>query len=124
VRRQRPRHARRELSTARAHPAALASIDRPIDVPLVSFQWLNQLEDVAMFNDEEDDKTVYKVVLNHEEQYSIWPAERDNPLGWRDEGQRGLKVVCLEHIEKVWTDMRPLSLRQHMEKVERERTTQ
>ena len=77
-----------------------------------------------MFGDDEDDKTVFKVVLNDEEQYSIWPADRDNALGWRDEGTRGLKSECLAHIDKVWTDMRPLSLRRHMERVERERAEQ
>lgn len=56
----------------------------------------------------------YKVVLNHEEQYSIWPADRDNPLGWRDDGKTGTKDECLAHIKEVWTDMRPLSLRKKM----------
>ena len=51
------------------------------------------------------------VVLNHEEQYSIWPADRDLPLGWREEGMRGTREACLDHIEKVWTDMRPKSVR-------------
>jgi MbtH protein len=64
----------------------------------------------------DDDDTQYKVVLNDEEQYSIWPADRDNPLGWRDEGTRGKKADCLAHIDKVWTDMRPLSLRKKMER--------
>lgn len=65
--------------------------------------------------DEEDDKTIYKVVVNHEEQYSIWPAHRSNPLGWKDEGKTGTKAECLAHIKEVWTDMRPLSLRRAME---------
>ena len=65
-------------------------------------------------NDQED-LTEYKVVLNQEEQYSIWPADRENPLGWRDAGVRGTKDVCLAHIDRVWTDMRPLSLRKRME---------
>ena len=69
--------------------------------------------------DEQEDLTVYKVVLNHEEQYSIWPADRENPLGWRDAGKSGLKKECLEYIEEVWTDMRPLSLRQAMEEAAR-----
>ena len=56
--------------------------------------------------------TIYKVVVNHEEQYSIWPADRENPLGWRDVGKSGPKAECLAYIEEVWTDMRPLSLRQ------------
>ncbi|QAU45214.1 MbtH family protein [Bradyrhizobium guangzhouense] len=56
-----------------------------------------------------------KVVINHEEQYSIWPADRDNlPLGWRDAGKVGSKEECLAYVEQVWTDMRPLSLRQQM----------
>lgn len=70
-----------------------------------------------MIEDEKEDKVIYKVVVNHEEQYSIWPAERENPLGWRDEGKRGLKAECLAHIDQVWTDMRPLSLRKKMEEV-------
>ena len=65
--------------------------------------------------DEQEDKTVYKVVVNHEEQYSIWPAERENALGWRDAGKSGLKDECLAWIKEVWTDMRPLSLRKRME---------
>jgi MbtH protein len=71
----------------------------------------------SMAWDDEEDKTVYKVVLNHEEQYSIWPADRENALGWNDVDPpvEGLKQVCLDHIEKVWTDMRPLSLRKKME---------
>ncbi len=56
-----------------------------------------------------------KVVVNHEEQYSIWPAERENPLGWRDGGKVGDKQECLAYINEVWTDMRPLSLRKQME---------
>ncbi|MCA1566078.1 MAG: MbtH family protein [Acidobacteria bacterium] len=68
-----------------------------------------------MQTDEREDTTIYKVVVNHEEQYSIWPADRENPLGWRDAGQRGSKQECLAYINEVWTDMRPLSLRQKME---------
>ena len=69
--------------------------------------------------DEEEDTTTYKVVINHEEQYSIWPAEREMPLGWKAEGKEGTKQQCLDHIEEVWTDMRPLSLRKKMEEMER-----
>ncbi len=64
--------------------------------------------------DQTDDNTVYKVVLNHEEQYSIWPIDKENALGWRDEGKTGSKEECLAHIDTVWTDMRPLSLRKQM----------
>jgi uncharacterized protein YbdZ (MbtH family) len=70
--------------------------------------------------DEENDHTVYKVVVNHEEQYSIWPVDRENPLGWRDVGKSGPKAECLAYIEEVWTDMRPLSLRKHMEEMARQ----
>ena len=68
-----------------------------------------------MSDENQEDTTIYKVVINHEEQYSIWPEYRDNPLGWRDEGKVGRKAECLEHIERVWTDMRPLSLRKYLE---------
>jgi len=71
-----------------------------------------------MNSDDTEDKTVYKVVVNPEEQYSIWPADRENPLGWRDAGQSGSKTECLGYIKEVWTDMRPLSLRKKMEKQE------
>ena len=53
----------------------------------------------------------YLVVVNDEEQYSIWPARREIPAGWRAEGTQGTREECLEHIERVWTDMRPLSIR-------------
>jgi MbtH protein len=67
-----------------------------------------------MNRDEQEDATVYKVVVNHEEQYSIFPAERANPLGWNDTGISGSKSECLAYIKEVWTDMRPLSLRLRM----------
>ena len=66
------------------------------------------------WNEREDD-TIYKVVVNQEEQYSIWPADRDDPPGWRDAGKTGAKQDCLAYIKEVWTDMRPLSLRKKME---------
>ncbi|MCI0667952.1 MAG: MbtH family NRPS accessory protein [Methylococcaceae bacterium] len=65
--------------------------------------------------DDEDDDTVYRVVVNHEEQYSIWPDYREIPNGWKAEGISGSKSQCLDYINEVWTDMRPLSLRRHME---------
>ena len=68
-----------------------------------------------MYSDEKEDTTIYKAVVNHEEQYSIWPAHRENPLGWNDTGKSGLKAECLAYIKEVWTDMRPLSLRKKME---------
>lgn len=65
-------------------------------------------------SEQNDDQTIYKVVSNHEEQYSIWPAHRELPLGWREVGKSGTKAECLAYIEEVWTDMRPLSLRKKM----------
>lgn len=61
-----------------------------------------------------EDELQYDVVLNHEEQYSIWPSDSPPPAGWRHEGTSGTKAECLSHIERVWTDMRPLSVRQAM----------
>jgi MbtH protein len=54
---------------------------------------------------------LYKVVVNHEEQYSILPVGQENPIGWRDCGKSGSKTECLDYIKEVWTDQRPLSLR-------------
>jgi MbtH protein len=78
-------------------------------------------QEVAMNRDEQEDTTIYKVVVNDEEQYSIWPADRENALGWRDAGKTGPKAECLDYIKEVWTDMRPLSLRKKMEEDERRR---
>ncbi|HUQ57172.1 MbtH family protein [Lentzea sp.] len=64
--------------------------------------------------EEQDDKQTYRVVLNDEEQYSIWPTDRDLPAGWRADGTEGTRADCLAHIGEVWTDMRPLSLRRRM----------
>jgi MbtH protein len=64
--------------------------------------------------DEEEDHRVYKAVINDEEQYSIWPADRANPSGWRDVGKVGTKSEVLAAIKELWTDMRPLSLRKKM----------
>ena len=71
-----------------------------------------------MNGDDTEDDTIYKVVVNHEEQYSIWPADRENPLGWRNADESGSKAECLAYIKEVWNDMRPLSLRKKMEKQE------
>ncbi len=68
-----------------------------------------------MPNDEMDDKTQYNVVMNHEEQYSIWPVGRGIPNGWHTAGKTGTKAECLSHIKEVWTGMRPASLRRQME---------
>ncbi|MFM0341705.1 MbtH family protein [Paraburkholderia fungorum] len=63
----------------------------------------------------EADDLVYTVVINDEEQYSIWPTFRAVPAGWREVGVSGPKAACLAHIDTVWTDMRPASLRRHMD---------
>ncbi|HOT90212.1 MAG TPA: MbtH family NRPS accessory protein [Anaerolineae bacterium] len=68
-----------------------------------------------MNEDTSKDTLIYKVVVNHEEQYSLWPVDRENPLGWNDAGYHGTKAECLAYIEEVWTDMRPLSLRRAMQ---------
>jgi uncharacterized protein YbdZ (MbtH family) len=68
-----------------------------------------------------EDTTIYKVVMNHEEQYSIWPDYKELPLGWKHEGKTGPKAECLAHIKEVWTDMRPLSLRIKMEQLKNNR---
>ena len=62
----------------------------------------------------EENEQQYKVVINHEEQYSIWPLDRPNALGWNDAGKSGTKAECLEYIKEHWTDMRPKSLRDRM----------
>jgi len=67
----------------------------------------------AQWQDRED-TTVYVAVYNHEWQYSIWPIHRELPLGWNSAGYQGLKADVLAFIERVWTDMRPLSLRKKM----------
>lgn len=60
------------------------------------------------------ENTQFRVVINHEEQYSIWPDYKAIPDGWKSVGVEGDKQTCLNHIESVWTDMRPLSLRKAM----------
>jgi len=74
---------------------------------------------MSVYDPDREDTTVYKVVVNHEEQYSIWPDYKEIPLGWKDVGKSGLKPECLAYIKEVWTDMRPLSLRKRMEEAAR-----
>jgi MbtH protein len=64
---------------------------------------------------EDDDNVRYLVVINHEEQYSIWPDIKPIPNGWSAVGKSGPKAECLAYIKDVWTDMRPLSLRKQMD---------
>lgn len=71
---------------------------------------------MIMFDLDEEDTRIYRVVMNHEEQYSIWLDSKEIPLGWKDVGVKGIKSECLAYIKEVWTDMRPLSLRKAMER--------
>ena len=64
---------------------------------------------------EEEDTREYEVLVNAEEQYSLWLAGQAVPNGWRQVGPRGKKQVCLDYVKEVWTDMRPLSVRKAME---------
>lgn len=61
------------------------------------------------------DDAVYKVLVNGEEQYSLWPDYKEVPAGWREAGKQGSKADCLAFVEANWTDMRPLSLRRKMD---------
>ncbi len=63
-----------------------------------------------MSTQDREDHTTYKVVVNHEDHYSIWPTDRENAPGWRDAGKQGSRRECLDHIKSVWTDVRPPSL--------------
>jgi len=64
----------------------------------------------------DDESTTFHVVKNHEEQYSIWPDYKTLPGGWEKEGKSGPRLECLQYINEVWTDMRPKSLRDFLEK--------
>lgn len=68
-----------------------------------------------MTQDQDQDATIYHAVVNHEDQYSIWPAHKPIPAGWREAGKTGGKAEVLAFIEQVWTDMRPLSVRRDMD---------
>jgi MbtH protein len=70
------------------------------------------MEKIVLIDEADDIR--YAVVVNDEEQYSIWPVGRDVPAGWTATGTEGVKADCLEHINQVWTDMRPRSLRERM----------
>ena len=72
-----------------------------------------------MSRDERENTRIYKVVVNHEGQYSIWPADQHNPCGWSDVGKAAQKGECLAYIKEIWVDMRPLSLRKKMEEEQR-----
>jgi uncharacterized protein YbdZ (MbtH family) len=72
---------------------------------------------MSQHDPDEEDTTIYRVVVNHEEQYSIWPDYKETPLGWKESGMVGPKSQCLAFVREVWTDMRPLSLRKKMEEM-------
>jgi MbtH protein len=65
---------------------------------------------------EDDDDRQYVVVRNHEEQYSVWPEDRPVPAGWEPAGPTADKGTCLSYISQVWTDLRPKSLREEMDR--------
>ena len=67
----------------------------------------------------EEKAATFIVVVNHEEQYSIWASHRELPAGWRSAGKSGSKAECLEYISQHWTDMRPKSLREHLAAIAR-----
>lgn len=69
----------------------------------------------------DSDDATFRVVMNHEEQYSIWVGDRELPAGWREAGKTGTKRECLDYIDCTWTDMRPLSLRLRMDAAARDR---
>jgi MbtH protein len=68
-----------------------------------------------MDTDEREDKMIYKVVVDHEEQYSIWPADRENPLGWTDAGKMGTNQECQKYIKEVGKGKKSRSLMDEME---------
>lgn len=76
-----------------------------------------------MTNPFEDENAEYLILINDEEQYSLWPAFRDIPSGWKATGPKGKRRECLDWIDKNWTDMRPKSLRDAMEQSARERSS-
>jgi MbtH protein len=75
-----------------------------------------------MASEDNDDKTVQLVLVNEEEQYSLWPKGNAIPNGWKSV-KEGTRAECLQYVKEVWTDMRPLSLRKHMEAVQKGQST-
>lgn len=67
-----------------------------------------------MVDEQEDDRT-YIVLINGEEQYSLWLKDKKIPPGWKSVGKEGTKSDCMSYVDSVWTDMRPLSLRKKMD---------
>lgn len=75
---------------------------------------MKKMDNTLTMNDSESEEKYY-VVKNNEEQYSIWPSYKKIPLGWDPLGEPRSKDACLNYIDEVWTDMRPLSLRKQMQ---------
>jgi MbtH protein len=71
--------------------------------------------------DENEDTRPYTVLVNDEEQYSLWLADLPIPTGWRSTGKTGTRQACLDYVDEVWTDMRPASLRRAMAEEDKER---
>ncbi len=71
----------------------------------------------------DDERFEYTVLVNHEEQYSLWPTFKDIPNGWRQVGSVGTKAECLAWVEEVWTDITPLSVRKQLEEAKAQRET-
>jgi len=69
----------------------------------------------------DDERFEYQVLVNHEEQYSLWPTFKEIPNGWRQVGSIGSKQDCIDYVERVWTDMRPLSVRKQLAQAQAER---
>lgn len=69
-----------------------------------------------MSREESEDTTIYKVIVDHEEQYSIWPADRENALGWSDAGKTGTRRECLEYMDEVGKDNRGRGPRKEKER--------
>lgn len=66
---------------------------------------------IVQVSTENEADSQYQVLVNHEEQYSLWPLDKAPPVGWRQTGPTGSKETCLAYVNATWTDMRPLSLR-------------
>lgn len=80
---------------------------------MISVAWM--INGVCHMADEEADNRTYIVLINAEEQYSLWPKEKKIPPGWNFVGKEGSKSDCVSYVDSVWTDMRPLSLRKKMD---------
>lgn len=76
---------------------------------------VDRSHDGRIVSEDDDDNRTYSVVVNDEEQYSIWLADQPLPAGWSAVGRTGSKRECLDHISEIWTDMRPKSVRQAMD---------